>query len=105
MEIYVSKCNTLIAGGSSPGNPDPDPRRSSIERAIRSLEKRIAEHQIKLDNYLRNPDAHDNLGHLQNAPNQQVRDAIIQGRVNHLQYVAKRNYPPYEVIKLKRKDG
>lgn len=54
-------------------------------KSIRSLEQRLVEHQNKLDAFRKNPDAFDNKGFLKNAPSQEVRDRIIQGRVNHLE--------------------
>ncbi|RMG96564.1 MAG: hypothetical protein D6706_10060, partial [Chloroflexi bacterium] len=59
--------------------------RQNIEKAIRSLEQNIAEHEKKLADYIANPDAFDNRGFLQNAPNEEIRQSIIQGRINHLQ--------------------
>jgi len=59
--------------------------RQNIEKAIRSLEHNIAEHEKKLADYIANPDAFDNRGFLQNAPNEEIRQSIIQGRINHLQ--------------------
>lgn len=45
----------------------------------------IEEHQKKLDDYIKDPYAHDNKEILQNAPNQEIRDKIIQGNVDALQ--------------------
>jgi len=75
---------SITAGQSTPGNPDPR-NNQEIERAIRSLERRLQEHQQKLNDYISNPDSFDNRGYLQNAPNEQVRDSIIRGRIKHLQ--------------------
>lgn len=58
---------------------------ASRARAIESLQQRIAEHEAKLAEYLKNPDAFDNKGFLRNAPNDQVRQQIIDGRARHLQ--------------------
>ncbi|MFI7026035.1 polymorphic toxin-type HINT domain-containing protein [Micromonospora sp. NPDC049900] len=54
-------------------------------KSIRSLEARIAEHQAKLDAYRADPWAYDNQGLLKNAPNDEVRQRIINGRINHLE--------------------
>ncbi len=54
-------------------------------RSIASLERRLAEHRAKLEAYKRNPDAFDNQGFLRNAPSQEVREQIIQGRIRHLE--------------------
>jgi hypothetical protein len=37
------------------------------------------------DAYRKNPDAFDNEGILQNAPNDAVRQRIIEGRIRHLE--------------------
>ncbi len=57
----------------------------SIRKSIRSLENLITEHESKLAAYIANPDAFDNRGFLANAPSEEVRQRIIQGRINHLQ--------------------
>jgi len=54
-------------------------------KSIRSFEARIAEHQAKLDAYKSDPWAYDNQGLLKNDPNDEVRQRIINGRVNHLE--------------------
>jgi hypothetical protein len=55
------------------------------QKSIRSFEKNIAEHRAKLDAYKRNPDAFDNKGFLKNAPSQEIRERIIEGRIQHLE--------------------
>ena len=55
------------------------------QRAIQSLEQRIAEHQQKLADYIKNPEAFDNLGFLKNAPTPEIRQNIIDGRILHLE--------------------
>jgi hypothetical protein len=52
---------------------------------VRSIHRRIAEHQQKLADYIRNPDAFDNQGLLRNAPTPEIRQRIIDGRIRHLQ--------------------
>jgi len=54
-------------------------------KSVRSLQQRPGEHQNKLDAFRKNPDAFDNKGFLKNAPSQEVRERIINGRVNHLE--------------------
>lgn len=49
------------------------------------LQRRLDEHRQKLDDYRRDPDAFDNQGLLRNAPNEEVRNRIIQGRIRHLE--------------------
>jgi RHS repeat-associated protein len=61
------------------------PRSSSqILKSIRSLEQRIQEHELKLQQYIDDPYAFDNQGLLRNAPSEEIRQQIIQGRINHL---------------------
>jgi hypothetical protein len=57
----------------------------SQQRAVRSLQQQIAELQAKLEAYQADPDAYDNLGYLENAPSDEIRQQIIQGRIQHLQ--------------------
>ncbi|WP_213453181.1 hypothetical protein [Rhizomonospora bruguierae] len=54
-------------------------------KSIRSLEARVAEHQAKLEAYKADPWAYDNQGLLERAPNDEVRQRIINGRINHLE--------------------
>jgi len=65
-------------------NLTPYERRNK-EKSIKNLKKRMQEHQEKLELYKRNPDAHDNQGHLRNAPNQQIREQIIRTRIEGLE--------------------
>ena len=58
---------------------------ASDRRSVRSLNKRAQEHRQKLENYRRNPDAYDNQGHLANAPTEEIREQIIDGRIQHLE--------------------
>lgn len=55
------------------------------QRSIASLERRTAEHQKKLSDYLANPHAFDHKGFLKNAPTPEIRQSIIDGRARHLQ--------------------
>ncbi|SFB64953.1 hypothetical protein SAMN05216266_1515 [Amycolatopsis marina] len=57
----------------------------SEQRAVRSLEKQVSEHQDKLAAYRANPDAFDNKGILKNAPTPEIRQRIIDGRIRHLE--------------------
>jgi hypothetical protein len=54
-------------------------------RAVRSFEKRMAEHEAKLKAYHADPDAFDNPGILRNAPTAEIGQRIIDGRVRHLE--------------------
>jgi len=53
-------------------------------RTIRSQQGIISEHRDKLAKYKANPDAYDNKGHLKNAPNDKIRQKIIDRRIKHL---------------------
>ncbi|WP_460754848.1 polymorphic toxin-type HINT domain-containing protein [Myceligenerans cantabricum] len=53
-------------------------------KSVRSYEALIEEHESKLRSYLADPDAHDNKGYLRNAPNDEVRQKIIESRARHL---------------------
>jgi RHS repeat-associated protein len=55
------------------------------KRSVNALTKRIGEHKKKLEDYIKNPDSFDNKDFLKNAPNQEVRQRIINGRVKHLE--------------------
>jgi len=77
-----------VGGGEQYIDYTTDPRYKNLsisqKRAVRSLQRRVNEHIIKRDNYAANPDAYDNRGILRNAPSSQIRNSIIQGRINHL---------------------
>ena len=49
------------------------------------LREQLADHEKKLADYIRNPDANDNLGFLQNATSEAQRQRIIQGRIRNLE--------------------
>jgi len=53
-------------------------------KSISSLEGQIAKHQSKLAEYIKDPMKFDHKGFLKNAPNDAVRQKIIQSRINHL---------------------
>ncbi len=57
----------------------------SDRRSVDSYERLIKEHEEKLDAYKRDPEAFDNKGILEKAPNDEVRQRIIDGRVRHLE--------------------
>ena len=69
------------------GPPNPYRTRSREEnlRSKRSYEELIADHKKKLEDYIRDPYAQDNLGTLRNAPNDAIRQRIIDGRIRELQ--------------------
>ena len=54
--------------------------------------KNVDEHAKKLDDYKSNPSAHDNQGLLANAPSDEIREKIMQGRIAELEsQIAKNN--------------
>jgi hypothetical protein len=81
VEVAGAAIPAMAAGGAGAGGSELS---LSEQRAVASLQQRIVEHQQKLSDYIRNPDAFDNLGFLKNAPTPEIRERIIQGRINHL---------------------
>jgi uncharacterized protein RhaS with RHS repeats len=55
------------------------------QKSIESLKNQIEKHKEKLAEYVKDPAKFDNKGFLKNAPNDAVRQKIIQSRVEHLQ--------------------
>ena len=55
-------------------------------KSISSLKSQIAQHKKKLAEYIKDPMKFDNKGFLKNAPNDAVRQKIIQTRINHLNH-------------------
>jgi hypothetical protein len=74
----------LSCGGGARGGGGGGAGRNA-DKSIRSLERRLEEHQKKLDDFRNDPDKFDNKGFLKNAPTPQVRQNIIDGRMRHLQ--------------------
>jgi hypothetical protein len=64
---------------------------TSAQRAVRSLERNVAEHEEKLAAYKRNPEAFDNKGTLRNAPSPEVKQNIINGRIKALEGQLQKN--------------
>ena len=58
---------------------------TSQQKSVRSLLKRIKEHEQKLEAFKANPEAFDNKGFLRNAPNEEIRQKIINQRIRHLE--------------------
>ncbi len=58
--------------------------KEQLSKSKSSYEKLIKEHQQKLNDYIKNPDAYDNKGLLKNATSE-IREKIINGRINELQ--------------------
>lgn len=57
----------------------------SQRRSVESFEKLIREHEEKLEAYKQDPDAYDNKGFLKTAPNEEIRQKIIDSRVEKLE--------------------
>ncbi|MFN2495946.1 MAG: hypothetical protein ABR608_08575 [Pseudonocardiaceae bacterium] len=77
-------------GAEPAAAPPPYPRDKSLlspsdRRSVESYEKRIADHKDKLEAYRADPDKFDHKGILKNAPNEEVRQQIIDGRIKHLE--------------------
>ncbi len=58
---------------------------TSDQKAVASLQRQLALHTQKLEAYRASPEAFDNLGYLERAPSQEIRQRIINGRINHLE--------------------
>jgi len=58
-------------------------------KSVSSYKDLIIKHQSKLIKYISKPDNYDNLGILKNAPNQLIRNRIIQSRIQHLRHEIK----------------
>jgi RHS repeat-associated protein len=87
-KLNASQANSRSSASNDNSSATPqDPKNDkSREKAIKSLEQRIDEHKRKLEAYKANPDAFDNKGILKNAPNAEVRQGIIDGRIKHLEH-------------------
>lgn len=73
-------------GDKTPDNArDKSSLSPSDRRSVESYEKLITEHKDKLDAYRADPDKFDHKGILKNAPNDEVRQRIIDGRIRHLE--------------------
>ncbi|WP_203338312.1 hypothetical protein [Nocardioides limicola] len=59
---------------------------ASQQKSLRSLQRQVETHRNKLDAFRKDPDAFDNLGHLQRAPTPEIRQRIIDGRTRHLEH-------------------
>jgi hypothetical protein len=76
-----TKAEKVVVGGARVG---AKLTRAQV-KSISSLERQIAKHEAKLAEYIKDPMKFDNKGFLKSAPNEAVRQKIIQSRVNHLQ--------------------
>ena len=55
-----------------------------MQKSLNSFEKLFAEHEKKLADYIADPYAYHNKGILANAPSDEIRQKIIQGRIEEL---------------------
>lgn len=79
--------DVIFRSDSESPDDEPDlPEGLNVEKAIESLQEHVAEHEEKLREYMANPDAFDNKGILKNAPTEEIRQRIIDGRIRHLQH-------------------
>lgn len=60
-------------------------QKEAKERLVRGLRRQVEAHKKKLDDFKRDPDAHDNRDFLKNAPSQETRERIIEGRIRNLE--------------------
>lgn len=65
-------------------NPYTSRTREQNLKSKKSYEDLIAEHKKKLEDYRRNPGAHDNDGRWTNAPTPEIRQKIYEGRLKAL---------------------
>ena len=110
------KPNIIPQGGVGPTpglpGPEPDKNKKSINnnfanqtkeqllKSKKSYEGLLIEHIEKLENYRNNPDLYDNKNLLNNIT-QEVRNKIIEGRINQLQkQIANHRNTLKEITKL-----
>lgn len=95
-EIVQQVLEENQSNSSSGGKPNRPNLRDEIEQAKSRISKndykaaksnyqRMVEHVKKLEKYKENPLKFDNQGLLKNAPNDQIRQKIIESRVAHLE--------------------
>jgi hypothetical protein len=66
-------------------NPYSKQTREQLEKSKKSYEDLLKEHEKKLADYKANPGKYDNKDILKNAPNDDIRQKIINGRIKELQ--------------------
>ena len=103
-EIYGRKLaqsvlQSIGANTGDPGAQPPDDEKANRDKKIRSHEKALEEHKQKLAEYKANPDSVDNKGFLANAPSQEVRDSIVQGRIRTLENTIRNVERQIEILK------
>jgi hypothetical protein len=65
-------------------NQNNEQTKDQSNKKTSGLERQLKEHENKLEEYTKNPDASDNKGHLKNAKSPEQRKKIIQGRIKNL---------------------
>ena len=101
-ESDLGNSNCVKRESDSKVSQQSDMRKQSneqLQKVKESYEELIKEHQQKLDDYIQDPYAHDNKGILKNAPNQEIREKIIQGRIDALLKQIKKQQGELEKIK------
>ena len=75
--------------------------KEQLLKSKKAFEKLILEHKAKLEKYIENPDAYDNLSHLKNAQTPEIRQKKILGRIKNLETQIKgQEFNLKEIIKL-----
>ncbi|WP_141699280.1 hypothetical protein [Candidatus Thiosymbion oneisti] len=85
-------------------NPYKNRSRSQNKKAAKSEEKLIREHEKKLDDYRRSPEKHDNRGTYRNAPNEEIRKKVYEGRIRELEKQINRHKKELKKLEEAMKD-
>jgi len=85
--------------GCSSKNPYKDRTKAQNEKSKKSYEELRDEHKQKLEDYKKDPTKHDNKGTLENAPNEEIKNKIFNGRIRELEKQIKKHEE--ELIKIK----
>lgn len=82
-----------------PKNNFENESNDNIRKRIRGEEKQAKIHEKKVEDYKKNPDAHDNKGYLKNAPNTQERERRYNRRIEILENQIKGFYDRAKELK------
>jgi RHS repeat-associated protein len=74
--LVSSALGAALKDGDGPADSDP----------ARGLRHQLADHERRLEQYRANPDAFDNRDFLKNAPSEEIRERIINGRIRNLEH-------------------
>lgn len=85
IEVLVHNANYNPDGQTQSANNLSNQNKEQLLKSKQSYEDLIKEHQTKLEEYIKDLYAHDNKGLLENAPSDEIRDKIFNGRVNAIQ--------------------